>query len=676
MNKNPFIKSLAMLLTISLVVPSVFLIAPPKAQAQTAEAMDLFSGLGGEAGGEAAAAVLGVPTVETNPILVGATVKTTVESTVSAIHSVLSWALDVTSTAAQVAQIANLYLGAIAFVLSGNMMKMLTSSVINFVIGKANGTGVPQFVVDVRRSMQTVSDGQALAYLRQINQTNSPFAGSIALALSSSYFKRSSLKGFWDANLCTLDRMSPNVNVPAYLAGNWSRGGVTAWFALTTQVQNNPYTLYSTLEAQMQSQIGPGVSGATGARSQELAWGNGFMSWCGTSATATQASNFAANAAQTTATAAPGSVECTSSNSAFVDSFGSCYNSAADAAAADQINSAASTLANTGAGMTAAGGTGINPGDSCTNPDGTPGTIQTPGSTIKATLDKVLGGQQDQINRMGNVGPQINSILKDVASIIDTVNFASSLLGGGNSGGLVGVDNTSASNPSSRLKEFAPTKDSSGNFTSGYAGVTQSGIFQTAAGDGSSGTDKNDLIGRYEKAWFTINTAATAAQTSVTSLASFCTAAATAAEVQMQSQPESNLQPFIDASTQQAATAQSVLTDVITPVLARDVAAAEVIRLARQMVAKVQIELNAPTAATGGEYVADFERLQTMPPSLTDVGEALKQAQALGGATATASPEGSLNVSARSLVDQMNLISTNAEALKISVCTPGGKVIN
>jgi hypothetical protein len=177
-------------------------------------------------------------------------ITTEVETTISAVENVLSGVLDITNTAANYANMINAYiLQPLAFVLSGNLMKALTSSVIGFVIGKANGTGVPQFVVDIQRSMQTVADGRALAYLRQINQTNSPFSSSIRSALASNYLTKSSLAGFWAANMNTLSRSSPNV--PAYLAGNWSQGGVAAWFALTTQTQNNPYTLYDNARSQL-----------------------------------------------------------------------------------------------------------------------------------------------------------------------------------------------------------------------------------------------------------------------------------------------------------------------------------------------------------------------------------------------------------------------------------------
>jgi len=648
MSTRPVTFVIASLLSIALIVPAAFLAIPQRAYAQYEQA---------------------VPAVPTQGL--GFTdFKTAFETTITAIESTLSEALLVTDSAANYAQKINAYvLQPLAFVLSGNLMKALTASVIAFVIGKANGTGVPQFVVDVRKSMQTVSDGQALAYLNQIGQTNSPFSASIASSLRNNYLQNTSLAGFWKANLCTLSRTSPN-NGAGFLAGRWQQGGVAAWFALTTQVQNNPYTLYQNSRDKMGSLIGPGVGGATGARTQELAWGSGFMSWCGSSDSATQAANASASAAQGMAAMAPSPVVCTSSTNSFRDAQGDCYASAADAAAADATNNASEQLGNVGAGRTATGGIGVNPGDPCNKADGTPGTIMTPGTTIKATLDKVLGGQQDQIVRMGNVGGQINQILGNVATVLQTVQFASQILGGPGSGGLFGVGQTSGSNSTSRLAQFAPTQDpTTGSFTSGYLNTNNASINAVgaafdaeAAANAATGASKaaaaavgggtsDGLATRaanYESAWITIAAAANAASASVTSLANFCTAAAGVT-------PSSG---FEITSAAQAAAARTALASEIVPVLAQAAAASTTVAAAR-----VAMQ-NTASSTTASVQISQM----TMSPTMSDVVFAQTNASASG--VSTANPSGSLTVSGGSLVSQMNLISANATALKTSVCTP------
>ncbi|MBU6388355.1 hypothetical protein KGQ72_00530 [Patescibacteria group bacterium] len=575
-------------------------------------------------------------------------IKTAVESTISAIKNTLVEVHAATSAAADYAQWTNTFiLQPLAFVLSGNLMKTLTASVIGFVIGKANGTGVPQFATDVMASLQTVSDSQALAYLNQFGRnSNSPFAYSIASSLRVNYLQKTSLAGFWAANQSTLSRYSPNVN--SFLAGNWSQGGVAAWFALTTQTENNPYTLYQTSDSQMSTLVGSGVGGATGARVAQLGWGQGFMSWCGSTDAADQTQNSAATAYQQCQASGKSGDEC----QAVFDA----------------------------AGGTMPSGGGVNPGDPCTNKDGTPGVIKTPGSTIKATLDKVLGGQQDQLVRMGNIGPQINQILGNIATVLQTVQFASQILGGSDSGGLFGVAQTSGSNSTSQLMQYQNT--------SGALGVTNSSIYQDAASLPVSGSTMLNQIAQYQSAWNAIGASASAASTSAQSLASACAAAADAsAQAQLNANAandgfynpnptQQNLSTvhsvFIDAARAQAAAAQTALATEIAPVLAQAAAAAAVVASSTAQVQQLQSNLTSGADTTGSTYSAGIQALQTMPPTMSDVANAQQDSQAFNGATA--SPDGSLTVSGGSTVDRMSLISTNAAALKTTVCNPNSSL--
>jgi len=712
MSTHPFVKSLAILLSVVLIVPSVFLIAPQRAQAGAVDCGALFAGVASAIGGAAVATgaaelgSLGLDAVAEVVSVPTSNISLTVKSTITAIETTLSKALLATNTAAAVAQQINVcVLQPLAFILSGNLMKMLTSSVIAFVIGKANGTGVPQFVVDIQRSMQTVADGRALAYLRQVNQTKSPFAYSIQSALATNYLTKSSLAGFWAANMNTLARSSPSY-APSYLSGNWSRGGIAAWFALTTQTQNNPYTLYDNARNQLGNVIGPGAGGATGARAQELSFGQGFMSWCGTSDAATKAANFSATAAQNMAATTPIRRECTASNSSFRDAPGDCYASAADAAAADQINNASETLANKGIGRTPEGGIGINPGDPCTNADGTPGAIKTPGSVIKETLGKVLGGQQDQIARMGNVGPQINQILGNIGTVLSTVNFAASLLGGGNQGGLLAVNSTSASRSISQLEQFTPTAvtDSKGNVTdfttktlsagnvvktSGYLGTTQdaagaagAAIITTAKANETAGnlnagiaafsptvapsiTDISTRITQYETAWSTIKASADTASTNVLALEQLCIKNGGTSDGS-----------FRQAAGLQLAAAQDAFTNEIKPVFVKINAALTTIDTARKAVQKVAGEAASATAPAGSTYTADTQALETMSPTDSEVLYAQQNAKA--SRMVFMNSDGSINTSLiipayTSFRDQMNTISTNAKALE-AVCDPNSSL--
>jgi len=555
MKSHPFTSTLAILLAFVILAPSAFLFAPPMVRAQES-----------------------VPTADF----------------ITRLKETLNLVSTYTNTAANVAMQVNEYvLQPLAFVLSGQLMKMLTASVINFVIGKANGTGVPQFVVDVQKSMQTVGDAKALAFFSQYGRnSNSPFASSIVSSLRGNYLSKTSLAGFWAANMSTLAQSTPSYR-PGYLAGNWSQGGIAAWFALTTRTENNPYMLYPTAQEELNSLIGPGIGGATGARVAELNWGQGFMSWCG---------------------------------------------------ASDQTT----TADNDGTAME-----GVNPGDPCMK-DGVAGTIKTPGSVIVDTLNKTLGGQQDIITRMGNVGPQITQILGNIATVMQTAQFATQLLGGSGSGGLFGIDQSSASGPASPLAQYQTSTST--------LGVSNSSVYKDAASLSVSGADMTNQIAQYQSAWNTITATANAASTSVTSLASLCTAAADTAAYSV----------FIDAARAQATAAQNALVTEIAPVFAQAKIASSTIVAAQAAVQKIQNELNSGIDTAGNVYTADIAALQTMPPTAQDVGTALQDAQVMG--SSVASPAGSLTVTAGSLVDQMNLISTNAAELKTTVCNPNSSL--
>lgn len=570
--KPLFIKTLAILFTITLVAPSVFLARPQLASAQWEQ---------------------GVPGLE---VPTG--------DWITRIKETLNLMTSYTNTAANVAMQVNAYvLQPLAFVLSGNLMKALTAGVVSFVIGKANGTGIPQFVVDVQKSLQTVGDAKALAFFDQFGRnSNSPFKSSIVSNLRKDYLSETSLAGFWAANMNTLARSTPSYR-PGFLAGNWSQGGIAAWFALTTQTQNNPYTFAQNSKSQLGTLIGPGAGGATGARMAELGWGKGFLSWCGASAGSTTADN--------------------------------------DGTEMDTE--------------------GVNPGDPCTK-DGVPGTIKTPGSVIVETLNKVLGGQQDIITRMGNVGPEINGILNNIGTVMKTVNFAVDILGnsslGSATGGLLGSDSPSSANSSSRLLQYQTAP--------GSLGVTNSTVYKSAGTLTISGTDMLNRLSQYDSAWNTIDSAARAASTTLMDLANFCITQQTTARTILTDDPYQDLTNFLRASTDQAAAAKTAMTTAVASVLNRSANAAAISAAARAMVAKIQGEANAGTETN--TYLADLQTLQTMRPTDTDLSNALQDA--LVANIAIAVPTGSLTVTGGSLLSQMSTIGTNAAALKASVCTP------
>ncbi|MBI5405573.1 hypothetical protein HY972_00840 [Candidatus Kaiserbacteria bacterium] len=547
MSTRPLASILATVLTVALLAPSAFLVAPQRAHAI--------------------------------PVVVVGDAVGWVQETITAVATGISAIADPITTLATVAKQVNDYvLAPIAFIKSGLLLKALTAGVIAFVTKpNANGTGSTQFVQNLQENQRKVGDAKAFAFIAQFGRNStSPFASSISSSLQRNYVQNTSAAGFLAANRNTLNLASPNVN--GFLNGDWSQGGARAWFALTTEPQNNPYTLYQS----SQSQLANLVAGATAARLAELNWGQGFLSWCGPER--------------------PGS----------------------DGANIDETT-----------GAYVSGGPGTAPGDPCTNKDGTPGTIRTPASTITAGLNHALGGGQDKLVQIGNIGTQFGQLLGSIATIMGTINLAKDVLGGRGSGGLIDAGSSPA-------------------FQAGSSAGVESAVLQGAAASTATlVSSASNRVNQYKTAWNTVAASADVASTNVTDLADFCTAAAQAASADP---------AFASTARAQASAARAALASGVAPVLTQVSAASTVAATATANLQRVQAATN-----TLG---ADVLELQSAPPTPADIASATQEAQSTG--QATASPSGSLVVSGGTLVDRMNLISTNAQALKISVCTPFG----
>jgi len=662
MKSLTFIKSFAIFVSIIFVAPSVFLVAPQKTYAQ-----------------------FGGASYETNPALTITAPKTAVESTISAIKNTITAVHSATSAVADVALKVNDYvLQPLAFALSGKLMKALTASTVKFVAGISNGIGSSQFVTDYRTSMQSVGDSQALAFFAQFGRnSNSPFAAAISSSLRNNYLQNTSQAGFWAANKSTLSMSSPNAN--RFLAGDWSQGGAGAWFALTTQDQNNPFTLYQNTLIQSGSLIGSAI----GARTLELNWGQGMMSWCGTGETSTLGltapESSALNDAQVAADAA---------QDAFIDAQEALdampenpdLNNAVSEAKAEYLN--ALTKYNALKSST----TGTSPGDPCTNKDGSSGTIRTPGSVIAASLNKALGGTQDKLAQMGQVGKEINGILSDVSAVADVANFASFILGGGaspNSGGILGSGQPSSISSRDRLSQFSD---------SNYLGVSEADLSKDISSSLLSTEQMAKNISEYKKAWDSISPSVNKASTSVNDLVKYCTAQTEIAKKSKQVTVNGLQVTLGNNSTPiklvaQTEAAQTALDNDVASALSQVATVNSNIVAANAMIKQIgedeknskmtDAEIEAlPMLSRMKEntmpmtpdeyrfdwqkrYTADVQKLQSMSPTAQDITDAQQDAKA--SADATADPNGSLIVSGDSLIARMNLINKNAKSLK-SLC--------
>ena len=639
MNTRFLGRALAIVLTIALVAPSAFLAVPQK----------VYAVLGA-----------GDTVIEVGPSG-AANIKTSVESTISAIKNTLTEVHTYTSMVATYAGYVNTYvLQPLAFVMSGNLLKGITAATISFVTGKTNGTGAAQFVQNQQGHLQAVGDTQASAFFTQFSKnSNSPFAAAISSSLRNNYLQNTSMAGFWSANQCTLAK---SADMNRFLAGDWSRGGAAAWFALTTQDQNNPYTFYQNSQNKLATLIGsPSGGGAVGARAAQINQGQGMLPWCGAKTKATE------TAASTEASCQSCLMNCDNLH--------------------DNDNEAANSCKEQCAPQCGGGSSSVfgKLQDMCTKKDGSPGSVKTPGSVISASLNKSMGTTQDKLVSMGSVAKEVNGILGDITNVMNTVNFATKILGGPGSGGLFGSEQTSGTDSVSPLRQYQATP--------GYMGVTQSTVYQNAATLSPAGANLTKRVAQYKSAWDTIGASATKASASVTDLITYCSEQQKSARdtiaaddaylkelqvmtlIERQSAKEakppltdaerSNLKEFIQMIAGRISEAQSAFTDKVSPVVEQAASAAATIEAANVLAQKVQDQLISGSATTtaSASYTDDMQELLTTSPTPSEVGTAQQNAQSFG--TAKANPEGTLKkITGDSLLDKMDLINGNADAYR------------
>jgi hypothetical protein len=227
------------------------------------------------------------------------------------------------------------------------ILQEITSSLVETITGN-NSSGETQYVQDIVGNLRRAGDGQASTFFALFGQnSDSPFAGAIVSSLRTSYAQNTSLSGFFTKNRSTLPQYSPNPT--AFLGGNWSQGGIKAWLALTTKSENNPYMLHQTAQSQLASLVATRKS----ARSQELSWGSGFLSWCGGEPSANEGEQRA----------------------------------------------------------------GVNPKDPCKKSDGTWGQIKTPGIVVHDYTQKALvDNQLDQLMSANEIDDALGTILNALLS--------------------------------------------------------------------------------------------------------------------------------------------------------------------------------------------------------------------------------------------------------------------
>ncbi|HYF29345.1 MAG TPA: hypothetical protein VEA36_03215 [Candidatus Paceibacterota bacterium] len=165
-------------------------------------------------------------------------------------------------------------LDGIAWVLAKTAISTMTKSLVNWI--NSGFQGSPAFATDLRQNLLRLGDAYAARFFDEITNEviESPYRDEIATALRTHYYL-STGGAFYIRNPYTLNQYS--TNPVDFLNGNFSQGGLSAWFSTVMNAQNNPYTALQLAQQELDSRL----ASAGGRRITELNWGQGFMSWRG-----------------------------------------------------------------------------------------------------------------------------------------------------------------------------------------------------------------------------------------------------------------------------------------------------------------------------------------------------------------------------------------------------------
>jgi len=277
--------------------------------------------------------------------------------------------------------------------------------------------------------------------------------------------------------------------------------------------------------------------------------------------------------------------------------------------------------------------------DPCTNKDGSPGTIQTPGSVIQAQLTKSLGAGVEKIAAADEISETLGQI---------AISFVSGVLSGGLS------------------KNSAATRKYTGDDPSAKIDVSSQVQQKTK--------DANMYKGNWEK----IVVATKTASTSVASLADYCIAQGELAKKMLVASSSSAgltavLNTFVNNCAANVTSAQNTINGVIAPMLGQANTAFSTVEKTMNMILKIQNEASSTKSNNVETLASDLSALLQMPPTPDDIAESDQKSKSMvsgmsssaASSMITASPAGSLNVGTEtdpSVIDQMGLISTNANA--------------
>lgn len=182
---------------------------------------------------------------------------------------------DVLNTAFQAAHFGkDTIADGIAWMIAKSAVSAMTRSLVTWI--NSGFQGSPAFATNLRQNLLRVGDAVAGRFFDELADgiVDSPYQDEIVTAVRTGYYL-STGGSFYVRNPFTLDQYSSDPD--AFLRGDFSQGGLSAWFSTTMNQQNNPYGAYQLALGELDRRL----SSAQGERITELDWGDGFMSYRG-----------------------------------------------------------------------------------------------------------------------------------------------------------------------------------------------------------------------------------------------------------------------------------------------------------------------------------------------------------------------------------------------------------
>lgn len=309
------------------------------------------------------------------------------------------------------------------------LAKVVEQAVVKSIVNWINSgfKGSPAFATNINMSLQATADAAANGFLRQLSingSIRSPFQNLVYQTVSRAYFQSSASNAYFAQNQYTLNRYVSND--AAFLAGATTQGGLGAWLAVVMNAQNNPFGAAMLAANALNAQVG----GATNQLLTELNWGQGFLSYHGNCAASAAGDNVAVTqAAQLQANPVVGIQTNPSNLSTLSPTLG------ADVLGSVTLNKSGGANAPTSAvtpgtavGNSAVTTVDLNNAGTIGNKDGNSAgatslsgsapclgqSIQTPGTAIKASLDKALGSGIDTLVSARDFDEIVNALLSQL----------------------------------------------------------------------------------------------------------------------------------------------------------------------------------------------------------------------------------------------------------------------